>query len=114
MCRALFLLVALLFASVARATEPSQLFGKWIEKLPSGAQMVTEFMPTSISFYPVDRSGKAGAKSKPQDVTYRDLGQTIAIDFRGGGGIMAIIKDRDSAVLIFPGMGSHSLTRMPQ
>lgn len=107
-------MIGLLFACAARAGDPAQLFGKWVEKLSNGAQMVTEFTPTSISFYGVDPSGKPGTASKPQDVTYRDLGDTIAIEFKGGGGIMALIKDHDSMVLIFPGMGSHPLTRLPQ
>jgi hypothetical protein len=108
------ILFGLLFAQAAHAGDPSELFGKWAEKFRNGAQMVTEFTPTSISYYPVDASDKPGTASKPQDVTYRDLGETIAIDFKGGGGIKAMIKDHDSMVLIFPGMGSHTLTRLPQ
>ena len=75
--------------------------------------MVMEFTPTSISFYAIDPSGQRTIEPKPQDVTYKDLGDTIAINFKGGGGIMAMIKDQQSMVLIFPGMGSHPLVRMP-
>lgn len=54
--------------------------------------MVMEFTPTSISFYAIDPSGQRTIEPKPQDVTYKDLGDTIAINFKGGGGIMAMIK----------------------
>ncbi len=106
------LLIGLVFAPAAHAGDPSLLVGKWMEKFPNGTGIVTEFTPTTISFYPVDASGKPKAEPKPQEVTYRDLGQTIAIDFNGGGGIMALIKDHGSMVLMFPGMGSHPLVRM--
>jgi hypothetical protein len=104
--------LGMLSADPANAADLAQLVGKWMEKLPKGGAMVTEFTPTSISFYGVDPNGKPNPGSKPQDVTDRDLGQTIAIDFKGGGGIMAMMKDQNSMVLIFPGMGSHSLSRM--
>ena|SRR6266480_2262935 len=106
------IIFGLLFAQVAVAGDPSQLFGKWMEKLPNGAAMITEFTPTSISFYAVDQSGQPKTESKPQDVTYRDLGQTVAIDFKGGGGVMAMPKDQQTMILIFPGMGSHTLIRL--
>jgi hypothetical protein len=105
-------LFGLLFIQAANAADPTQLIGKWVEHLRNGAAMITEFTPTTISFYAVDPSGKPSIEPKPQEVTYKDLGETIAIEFKGGGGLMAMMKDRQSMVLIFPGMGSHSLTRV--
>jgi hypothetical protein len=105
-------LFGLLFIQAANAADPTQLMGKWVEQLRNGAAMITEFTPTTISFYAVDPSGKPNTEPKPQEVTYKDLGQTIAIEFKGGGGVMATITDRQSIVLLFPGMGSHLLTRV--
>jgi hypothetical protein len=102
----------LFFIQAANAADPAGLIGKWVEHLRNGAAMITEFTPTTISFYAVDPTGKPNTEPKPQDVTYKDLGDSIAIEFKGGGGIMAMMKDQQSMVLIFPGMGSHSLTRV--
>ena len=108
----LIALCSLVFIQTATAADPAQLIGKWVEHLPNGAAMITEFTPTTISFYAVDPSGKPNTDPKPQDVTYRDLGETIAIEFKGGGGLMAMMKDQQSIILIFPGMGSRPLTRV--
>jgi hypothetical protein len=109
---ALTALFSLFIIRAAHAADPTQLIGKWVEHLRNGAAMITEFTPNTISFYAVDPSGKPNTEPKPQEVTYKDLGQTIVIEFKGGGGLMAMMKDQQSMVLIFPGMGSHSLTRV--
>jgi hypothetical protein len=103
-------LFGLLFIQTANASDPAQLIGKWVEHLRNGAAMIVEFTPTAISFYAVDPSGKRTSEPKPQEVTCKDLGETIAIEFKGGGGIMAMMKDQQSMILDFPGVGAHRLT----
>jgi hypothetical protein len=106
--------VGLLFARAAGATDQSRLIGKWVENFPSGAKIITEFTPTSIWSYGIDPSGKRTDETKRQDVTYRDVGEeTIAIDFKSGGGITATMRDQQSVVLLFPrGAPLHFLVRM--
>src|SRR5438132_4916749 len=107
-----FIIATAIFQHAAFAADPSQLLGKWIEKFQNAARMVTEFTATTISSYPVNKFGEPTKQPQPSEVSYRDLGNTIGIDFKAGGGIMAMIKDQNNMVLIFPGMGSRPLTRV--
>jgi hypothetical protein len=97
----------------ARAGDPNTIFGRWIEKFPNGAGMVTDFTLQSMQSYSVDPAGKRLKDVGKFAVSYRNLGRsTIAIDFQGGGGVMVLVKDRDTIILDFPGMGAHTLKRL--
>jgi hypothetical protein len=96
----------------ANAADPNQLIGKWIEHLPNGSGLITEFTATTISSYPIDKSGKAIGSPLPMKVAYKDLGDSIGVDFADGGrGVMVLVKDPNDIVLDFPGLGAHQLTR---
>jgi hypothetical protein len=106
-----FLLAVL--TTVAHAADPKLVFGRWIEKFPNGNGMVTEFTPTQMLSYTVDAYGQRTKSVGQLAVTYKDLDPTtIGVDFQGGGGIMLVVKDKDSILMDFPGMGAHTLTRM--
>jgi hypothetical protein len=98
----------------AAAADVTQLFGKWAgEKAENGNRLVFEFTPTAIASYGVDSSGKRiGDVTPPRDVSYRDLGDSVSIEFRDGSGIMATIRDAKTIVLILPGTGTRELTRL--
>lgn len=104
--------VALALAGQSRAADPSLLIGKWIEKLPDGAGAVTEFTATTMATYGVDTAGAPTGKPKIVDVTYRNLGESIAITVVGGDGLLAVVRNQNAIVLEFPGAGGHQLKRM--
>jgi len=106
------MILGLLFTQAAMASDPAQIFGKWVQKLKNGASMIIEFTPTTISFYAVDQSGNQKSQPNMQEITYRDLGESISIDFKGGGGIMAIVKDQQTVVIDFPGLTAFEVTRL--
>jgi hypothetical protein len=100
-------------ASVADAADPAMLYGKWIEVFPNGNGMVTEFTASSIAHYPVDAARGPTETARQDDVTYADVDAgTIRINFKGGGGLLVVIKDANTVMLDFPGMGAHRLVRM--
>jgi hypothetical protein len=109
---AVALSLMLISSSGADAANIDLLFGRWIEKFENGTGMVMEFTPTAISSVPMDASGKAAEPPTVMEVSYRDLGDGIAIEFKGGGGLMAVVKGRQTMLLVFPGMGSHQLSRL--
>ena len=102
------------YAASSYAADPKSILGQWIEKFPNGAGMVTEFTAQSMESYPVDATGKRTASAGKFPVTYRDLDpSTIGVDFQGGGGgIMVMVKDANTIVLDFPGVGAHNLKRL--
>jgi hypothetical protein len=97
----------------AVAADPGLLSGSWVERLPNGASMVTEFASSTIYSYALDPSGKRLPAGNKMNVTYRDLDRSsIGIDFQGGGGFMVIVKDPQTIILDFPGVGVHQLTKL--
>jgi len=98
----------------AAAADVAQLQGKWAtEKAANGNRMVFEFTPDSVATYALDASGKRlGDVAQPKQVRYKDLGETIGVEFQDGSGINAAIKDTKTIVLILPGMGTRELTRL--
>ena len=98
----------------AAAADPRQLVGKWGgEKAANGNRMVFEFTPTTIASYGIDSTGKRlGDVTPARDVSYKDRGDAIAIEFKDGSGITASIKDAKTIVLNLPGMGTRELTRL--
>jgi hypothetical protein len=100
-------------ASAAPAAVPASVFGRWIERFPSGDGMVTEFTGAAISSYPVDSEGKPTAAPTAMPVTYVDLGGAmLGVSFQGGGGAILAEKTADAITLDFPGIGAHELTRV--
>lgn len=110
-------LISSLMATLSQpsgAADVSQLLGKWgTEKSANGNAMVFELTPTTISSYGIDSSGKRlGEVTPTRGVSYKDLGDTVAIEFKDGSGITASIKDSKTIVLILPGIGTRQLTRL--
>ncbi len=109
---AAFLLAAALGASqAAHAADPKAIAGKWIETLPNGTRVVTEITDTTIESYPIDAAGKTIRPPRPVNVTYRDAGATVAIDFSGGGSMMAKVDSPDAITLEFSDKTEHHLKR---
>ena len=101
------------YAPIAVAADPNEIYGRWIEKFRNGAGMVTEFRPDSMESYSVDPTGKRVQDVGKFSVSYRNLDpSTIGVTFQGGGGVMVLVKDHDTIVLDFPGMGAHPMKRL--
>jgi hypothetical protein len=101
-------------ASAAFAADPSSIMGKWVERFPNGAGMVTEFTPEAIAYASVDKTGQPEGSPKKTPATYKDLGgDLVGVQFPGsnGSGIMLQRTGPDSLTMDFPGMGMHKLTR---
>jgi hypothetical protein len=110
---AIFALLGLLIVQSADAADPTQIIGKWVSHPPNGATMMVEFTATTFSFHAVDSSGGPKTERKTYEVTYKDLGDSIAIEYKDhAGGAMAVMKDRQSATLVFPGSGAFPLSRI--
>jgi hypothetical protein len=107
-------LVGLIVAQQAEAADPTQLIGTWAAHVPNGATMMTEFTATTFSFYALDPSGKPTAEPKrTYEVTYKDLGDSIAIEFKEhAGGAMVVVKSQDTATLVFPGSATFPMSRI--
>ncbi len=112
-CILLCWLLVCVVPAMSKAADVSQLMGKWAQKFANGNTFVTEFTATSMAFYGLDSLGKPDDNVQHQtiEVSYQDLGDTIGINFKSGGSIMAMIEHPDTAVLLFPGMPSRKLTR---
>lgn len=112
----------LLFALVAHAGDINPILGKWEENRPNGSKMVWEFTATTIAFTPIDASGKQAKPPNKADISYKklgrsELGEGYGIEFKSengkpGGGIMAFVKDSNTMLLDFPGVGAHKLIRV--
>ena len=111
---ALGVALATAIGGVSQAAVPSSVFGKWIERLPDGQAIVTEFTAASISCYRLDPNGRATAAPTSLAVTYLDLGgPMIGVSFNAGGGATVARKGADAITLDFPGIGGpHELTRV--
>ncbi len=106
--------ISALLSNFCMAEDVNNILGKWIERFPNGNGMVTEFTANTISFYPVDEHNTPQQKPSSMAVTYKDLGETIGVNFQGGGGVIILPKDMDNIALDFPGVSARFLTRMKQ
>jgi hypothetical protein len=110
---ALVIFVTASVASVAQAADPSAVYGKWIERASNGRGMVTEFTPTSSSWYPIDELGKTIGPVNSLPAKFKSLGETtVSMEFADGGGIILVVKDHDHLLMDFPGAGAHPLERL--
>jgi hypothetical protein len=105
-------LCLILAAGQVRAADINELYGKWFQRFPNGNAIATEFTPTTIATFAVAKDGKEGPIGSPQQVTYSDAnGSTISVNFKGGGGLMVVLKDHDTIIVDFPGLAARTLTR---
>ena len=105
------LVLASAFAGPAFAADPKVIFGSWIERAPEGGGMVTVFTATTISSYGVNAAGQMVTPPMTGEVTYRDLGPSIGVDFKGGGGLLVAVRGPAAITLDFPDAADHDLTR---
>ncbi len=112
----------LVLLPVVAFADDSPVLGRWTETLPNGKHMVTEFTPTTLSSTPTDDKGALLVQPNVFAVSYKplghsDKGDSYEVDFdadkgKKKGGLMLFLKDRDSMLMDFPGMGAHNLTRV--
>lgn len=98
-------------ASVAQDANP--LIGQWVDQLPNGAAMITEFSADTISFWALGPNGeKSAANSAPITFEHRpDGGIGISISGQDDTPLMAVMRGANTLELAFPGMASRRLTR---
>lgn len=101
---------ALALAGPAAAADPKAILGAWVEQLPSGGGIVTVFTDSTISSYGVNAAGERISAPMTMTVSYRDLGKTVGVDFKDGGGLLVAIQSPSAITLNFPDAGSHNLT----
>jgi hypothetical protein len=112
--RPLLLIALLALSNPCHAANMRDVLGRWIEKHEHG-KLVLELSETTISYYPEDDKGNQLKSPQPMAITYKDLGgDSIGIEFQGGGGIMIFVKDSAHILMDFPGLGAHFLERARQ
>ena len=108
-----FCIAALLFTYPAVAGDANPLIGQWVDQLPNGAAMITEFTAGSISFWAVSPAGaKSAANTAP--VAFEQLpngGIGISIKGQGDAPLTAVMRGANAVELVFPGMASRQLSR---
>ena len=105
--------ILLLMAQGASADDSTPLIGSWVDKLPNGYLMITDFSATTVAFHPVDPEGK-GSPPTTIPVTYsKDKDGAIRLMPGGNLGepLTVLIKDANTILLQFDGMDPRTLTR---
>jgi len=105
----LTLIAGLALAGPACAADPKVIYGTWIERLPDGGGMVTAFTETTISEYGVNAAGQPVTTPMTMAVSYRDLGPSIGVDFKEGGGLLVAVRGPADITLDFPDAATHDL-----
>lgn len=106
-------IAALLFAQSAGAEEVNPLIGQWVDQLPNGAAMITEFTADTISFWAVNPTG-AKSETNTAPITFETLpngGISISIRGQNDAPLTAVMRGANTVELVFPGMASRRLTR---
>jgi hypothetical protein len=106
---ALIAIALLTLPGAASAADPKMLYGSWIEHLPDGGGMVTTFTETTISEVGVNAAGSPITTPMTLQVSYRDLGPSIGVDFKDGGGLLVAVRGPAAITLAFPDAGAHDL-----
>ena len=108
---ALFGLLMLL-GHAASAQQELPFIGSWIDRLPDGNAMVTEFSPYTVTFFVVDKFGNTSGPpttisvdvSKPDEKTYMltpsgALGEPMAVQVKDANTVYLLFKDRNPRTL---------------
>jgi len=107
-------LAALLMSRAAGAVEVEDIFGRWMEYLPNGRGVMTEFTPADVITSQVDVFGIPTASTRQPVAGYRKLEGFIAVDLAGGAGLSIYESGRHHILLVHPGLPAHRLMRVQQ
>jgi hypothetical protein len=100
-----------LIGSASAADNP--IMGQWLDKLPSGAQMIIEFTPERVSFTNVTPDGNF-LPASVFPVTYQAQGKdqyVVAIEGQPTEPMAVMITGVGKMSLKFPGRGERDLVR---
>jgi hypothetical protein len=106
---ALFIIAAL----PANAADKSILYGKWIEHFSNGAVFAYVFAPRLLGTFVELKNGGEAPASKPQRVSYTDLGANkIRVDYVPFGGWFIVKVENHNAIRVIRlGEGVYSFLR---
>ncbi len=95
------------------AQDENPLIGQWIDPLPNGAAMITEFSADTVAFWAVSPGGaKSETNSAPVTITKQDNGAySIAIKGQEDTPLIAMMVGANAMQLAYPGMASRRLMR---
>ena len=99
--------------NVMAAEAENPLIGQWIDPLPNGSAMITEFSVDTISFWAVSPTGEKSAENSAP-VMFEVLpngGIGVSISGQNDTPLTAVMRGANSLELAFPGMASRRLTR---
>ena len=102
-----------MFANPIDARTENPLIGQWVDQLPNGAAMITEFTADTISFWAINPTG-ARSETNVAPISYESLpngGISISISGQDDTPLTAVMRSSDTLELVFPGMASRRLTR---
>ncbi len=102
----------------AQEIEPKEnpLIGQWVDQLPDGAAMITEFSSDSVSFWAIGPNGEQSAvNTAPITFETRSDGDVdISIAGQEDTALTVIVRGVNTIELIFSGMSSRRLSRYQQ
>jgi len=99
--------------NIFAAEDSNPLIGQWIDPLPNGAAMITEFSADTISFWALSPTGEKSAENRAP-VTFEALpngGIGVSISGQNDTPLTAVMRGVNSLELAFPGMASRRLRR---
>lgn len=108
-----FCVAGLAIVNTSVAEDANPLIGQWVDQLPNGSAMITEFSADTISFWAVSPAGEKSA-SNTAPITFDALPNGaigISISGQDDTPLTAVMRGANSVELAFPGMGSRRLTR---
>ncbi len=107
------IIATLMFVHPIAAREENPLIGQWVDPLPNGAAMITEFTADTISFWAINPTG-AKSETNVAPISYESLPNgsiSISISGQDDTPLTAVMRGTNTLELVFPGMASRRLSR---
>ncbi len=95
------------------ADDTAPIIGRWVDRLPDGNAMITQFSPRTVTFFSVNGQGMSMGPPTTITVTYRKMpdGSLLATPIDDFGEPLNVKVKNDIMVLTFEGLAPRTLMR---